>query len=978
MKKKLSIVLAVICSMIASFALVACDAPSTEPPHEHSYNATTTNPTCTTDGSTLHTCACGDQYTTPIPATGHTITHSELVAPTCTLSGTKEYWYCPDCNVKWKDENGINQYGSNESVYISPLDHQLGNPVWTWDGYTSASLKLTCLHDDCEYYYDLNTSNIYSYTTRYANCTENGEREYIASVYYNNQEYTDTVTETIPAYNHSYGEPTWNWSSYKDNATAMFVCENDSDHFLDLTAEIESEVTIAPTCHSYGQTTYTATVVLGNETYTDVVTAYDVDRIAHTLTVDEDSWNWYYHWSSNEVENYESLYTAKVDIVCSVSECYYSSTVDANVSAEMTTAVECTTDGEATFTASYDIDGTSFSVTKTHTIRYKGHTYVDSNVCTTCDYHALSVSNGSANGEDFWWVTGIYNYQSVMTKMYIPAVIGGKPVRVSTFSPYSSYANITDIYIEEGVKYVSLDSLARSGWNSLENVYIPSTVETLSYTYYNSEDIATHLNEYENGYYIGTIDNPYFALVTVEDNTITEFNLHEDTVMICELAFGCDKSNFKFESLTTVNLNKNVKDIPTKLFRECVALETINIDSENAYLTNYDGVVYDKDITTILAIPKKISGDVVIPDSVTSPIPDNAFKNSLITSIVIGDGVPSVGSGAFNECTLLASAVIGDSVVTLGTPYVPNSASTANYAFNWCESLEYLSIGKSVQEFHTTMHYDKTTGAGLKVLNVESLENFINYNKFGIGFTFEHKHVTLQVKDEKITTLVVPEGITEYNTSINMFDILHVVMPSTLQSIGASTFNNNRVLLTINIPASVTTIGQYAFGGCKSALVYCEAESKPAGWHDWWNNDVNYGRCLTFWGAPTDLYYDGESYTCIIEKDDMIFILDKENKTASFYNRQSQALKGDENGVFTVPVQINYEGTLYTVTKTLGSAIDSTYITKVRVSNRFTGSLVADPYYYDIEFLGSQEEFTAIYGTYYNRYIESGKITFIK
>ena len=63
---------------------------------------------------------------------------------------------------------------------------------------------------------------------------------------------------------------------------------------------------------------------------------------------------------------------------------------------------------------------------------------------------------------------------------------------------------------------------------------------------------------------------------------------------------------------------------------------------------------------------KKAFGDVVIPETVTNPktgkeypvtsIGQNAFKGSLLTSIVIPSSVSSVGIGAFKECNLLVSA----------------------------------------------------------------------------------------------------------------------------------------------------------------------------------------------------------------------------------------------------------------------------------------------------------------------------------
>ena len=60
-------------------------------PHEHSYEAVVTAPTCTEGGYTTYTCECGDSYIADeTAALGHTEEVIPAVAPTCTETGLTE------------------------------------------------------------------------------------------------------------------------------------------------------------------------------------------------------------------------------------------------------------------------------------------------------------------------------------------------------------------------------------------------------------------------------------------------------------------------------------------------------------------------------------------------------------------------------------------------------------------------------------------------------------------------------------------------------------------------------------------------------------------------------------------------------------------------------------------------------------------------------------------------------------------------
>ena len=104
--------------------------PDTDIPHTHSYTAVITEPTCTSEGFTTHTCSCGDSYTdSVISQLGHRWDEGTVMQePTETESGLMVYT-CIVC-------------GETDSKIIPSLDHEHSYeatviaPTCTESGYT--------------------------------------------------------------------------------------------------------------------------------------------------------------------------------------------------------------------------------------------------------------------------------------------------------------------------------------------------------------------------------------------------------------------------------------------------------------------------------------------------------------------------------------------------------------------------------------------------------------------------------------------------------------------------------------------------------------------------------------------------------------------------------------------------------------------------------------------------------------------------
>ena len=164
--------------------------------------------------------------------------------PTCTDEGYTTY-ICSICGDSYVDD------------YTDATGHDYDGGVWTWtqtdEGY-SVSAVWTCRNDENHVYEA--EAEVTSETTA-ATCTGDGSIVYTAAAIGPDGEvYTDTLTVSISATGHSYGEPSWTWTETDDGytVTATFVCVNDSTHIYTETAAVASAA------DDDGNTVYTATV----------------------------------------------------------------------------------------------------------------------------------------------------------------------------------------------------------------------------------------------------------------------------------------------------------------------------------------------------------------------------------------------------------------------------------------------------------------------------------------------------------------------------------------------------------------------------------------------------------------------------------------------------------------------------------------------------------------------------------------------
>ena len=454
-------------------------------------------------------------------------------------------------------------------------------------------------------------------------------------------------------------------------------------------------------------------------------------------------------------------------------------------------------------------------------------------------------------------VTSIGEYAfegcSSLTSMTIPNSVTS--IENSAFGGCSSLTSVT---IPNSV--TSIGDVAFSGCYSLASVTIPNSVTSIGYSAFSvcisltSVTIPNSVTSIGEGAFSGCIS---LTSVTIP-NSVTEIG--DDAF------YGCS-------SLTSVNIPNSVTSIGNEAFYECSSLTSVTIPNSvtsignsafelvrmlyyygnatgapwgalcmNGYIE--DSLYYTSSVKDTLtgahpaivsaSIPNSVTSirdsafydcssltSVNIPNSVTS-IENSAFGGcSSLTSVTIPNSVTSIENSAFRGCSSLTSVTIPNSVTliqegvfafcsSLTSVTIPNSVtSIGDWAFAYCSSLTSVTIPNSVTSIENSAFGDCSSLTSVTIPN----------SVISIGVTaFDYC--------SGLTSITVSSGNTVYDSRSNCNAIIHTAtntlvtgcqnttIPNSVTSIGSFAFRGCRGLTSLTIPNSVTSIGDWAFEDC--------------------------------------------------------------------------------------------------------------------------------------------------------------------
>ena len=181
---------------------------------------------------------------------------------------------------------------------------------------------------------------------------------------------------------------------------------------------------------------------------------------------------------------------------------------------------------------------------------------------------------------------------------------------------------------------------------------------------------------------------------------------------------------------------------------------------------------------------------VVVEDGVTS-VGDYAFYACLkLASVTLPEGIKSIGSYGFQDCAKLAEVNIPNSVTSIG-----------NQTFQGCSSLASVTIPEGVTRIGGYAFYGCSSLASVTI--PESVTSIGTYAFYGC---------------RSLTSVTIPEGVTSigYDAFYGCGELTSVTIPDSVTSIGQDAFYGCGSLTSVTIPKGVTSIKNRTFYGCRS------------------------------------------------------------------------------------------------------------------------------------------------------------------
>lgn len=243
---------------------------------------------------------------------------------------------------------------------------------------------------------------------------------------------------------------------------------------------------------------------------------------------------------------------------------------------------------------------------------------------------------------------------------------------ISTIGTYAfcGCENLTSITISNSVTKINFGAFRSCA--KLKDVYFYGSKnewEKIVVDSYNEDLInATIHCLYDNPNYAALTftlnsDGVSYSVSDCDTNTTGDFLIPSTYKGLPVTRIG-DAAFVHCTNLTSITIPVSVTKIGETVFNDSINLTAIHVDEDNENYCSVDGVLFNKNKTTLILYPSgKANTSYTIPSTVTY-VYDFSFMgcNNLI-SIVIPDSVTSIGWNTFFDCDNLTTVTLSNSII---------------------------------------------------------------------------------------------------------------------------------------------------------------------------------------------------------------------------------------------------------------------------------------------------------------------------
>lgn len=389
----------------------------------------------------------------------------------------------------------------------------------------------------------------------------------------------------------------------------------------------------------------------------------------------------------------------------------------------------------------------------------------------------------------------VYINGELAVNLIIPSTI--TEIRDNAFE---NFTNIVSVTVPENV--TSIGNYAFANCVALETVSLPNELKTIGSGAFTNCDGLSSIIIPESVTFVGNN-------VLSGCDALTTVSLTNGIQTIGDEAFS------NCISLNSIYVPTSVNSIGKRFTVGCSTLEKITVSADNEVYASIGGVLYDKEITTLLTVPCNYPAEYIsIPSTVIS-IGDYALAGcNALAGLTLPDSLLSIGEYAFSDCTQLKSISLPTDMTSIG-----------NYAFYKCEELKSVTLPDEIVAIVEGTFKNCTQLVSIELPDsVRIIENsaFEQCRQLeSIKLPSEMDSIGSRAFSGCITLsgeIVIPEGLTKIES--NTFDfcknVSNFVIPEGVSTIGASAFSGCQGIKEVTIPEGVVSIKSGAFSSCYS------------------------------------------------------------------------------------------------------------------------------------------------------------------